>query len=137
MVCQAKVMEIQGQTLADRIKFARNALDFTQEELAEQAQIPLRTLQGIEYGVAKSPGIDNLTKIAKALNVSLVSLIEPVRAALPDFRQTGEFLTAISRLGPEWQRILMTLALGDEQYMSGHPDLEKLLPAVRTLLKFR
>jgi DNA-binding XRE family transcriptional regulator len=58
-----------------KIKTIRVKLGLTQEELSRKADIGLFTLNRIETGFTKDPGINNITKIAKALQVTVDELL--------------------------------------------------------------
>lgn len=62
-------MKIPGKTLADRVKYARGQRDLTQQELADAAKIPMRTLQDIEYGKIEETSFGYGLGLAKALQV--------------------------------------------------------------------
>ena len=61
--------------LAHKIKDLRNRKGFSQEKLAESAQINLRTVQRIEAGETEPRG-DTLKRIATALNITSDELID-------------------------------------------------------------
>ena len=60
-----------GRTIRD-LRYDRK---MSQEELAQQAEISIRTLQHIESGVTPTPRIDTVAKIAAVLGVSVTSLL--------------------------------------------------------------
>lgn len=55
-------------TIAERLREAREAADLTQEELAERAGVSQSTIGNVESGIRRNPR--ELLNIAKALNVS-------------------------------------------------------------------
>jgi len=61
--------------LAQKIKDLRNRKGLSQEQLADAAQINLRTVQRIEAGETEPRG-DTLTRIANALNIKPEELID-------------------------------------------------------------
>jgi transcriptional regulator with XRE-family HTH domain len=65
----------QGNKLAKKIKALCLKLELSQYECARTANIPNTTLTKIEAGVIKKPSVFVMTKIAKALNVTLDELI--------------------------------------------------------------
>jgi DNA-binding XRE family transcriptional regulator len=65
--------------LKHNIKNFRKTKGLTQDKLAKIADIPLTTLSKIESGKIKQPGIWNVLKIAKALNVKVDNLINNKR----------------------------------------------------------
>jgi transcriptional regulator with XRE-family HTH domain len=61
--------------LSDKIKRFRNELGYSQEKLAEKAEISLRTIQRLENEKSEPRG-DTLIRIAKALDISVDDLID-------------------------------------------------------------
>ena len=62
--------------LSVNVKKLRKKHRLSQEELAKKAGITYSTLIKIESGQNKNPTIDNLSKIAKAFDVSVDDLIQ-------------------------------------------------------------
>ena len=62
--------------IAKNIKKYRAELDFSQDKLSKMADVTFHTIAKIESGATSNPGIKTMTKIAKALNVSLDDLVE-------------------------------------------------------------
>jgi len=58
---------------------ARNAAGFSQDKLAEKAELDRTYLSGIERGV-RNPGIKTVIRLARALEVSLDQLCKGVGA---------------------------------------------------------
>ena len=63
-------------TIGDRIRERRLALDWSQEFLARRADMSTNTIRLIEQGISESPQISTLVRLAKALGVSIVDLVE-------------------------------------------------------------
>jgi transcriptional regulator with XRE-family HTH domain len=61
------------------IRKRREALDFSQEKLAEKASLDQTYISGIECG-RRNPGIKNVARIAKALKVSTSEICKGVEA---------------------------------------------------------
>jgi len=61
------------------IRKLREALGFSQEKLAEKANLDQTYISGIECGW-RNPGIKNVARIAKALKVSTSELCKGVEA---------------------------------------------------------
>ena len=76
------VMPVRDKTLS---KFGRNvarirdARGFSQDKLAEKADLDRTYISGIERGV-RNPGIKTVIRIAKALNASIGDLCKGVDA---------------------------------------------------------
>jgi transcriptional regulator with XRE-family HTH domain len=66
---------MKNSELAQKIKDLRNRKGFSQEQLADAAQINLRTVQRIEAGETEPRG-DTLKRIANALNITPDELID-------------------------------------------------------------
>ncbi len=61
--------------ISGNIKQRRLDKNWSQEELAREADIPFTTLTKIENGTTKNPSITTLAKIAKGLGVGVDALI--------------------------------------------------------------
>lgn len=59
------------------VRRRREALDLTQEALAERADLDQTYISGIERGL-RNPGIINVSKLAKALEVTTADLCKGV-----------------------------------------------------------
>jgi len=57
--------------IGERIKQARKSAGLTQKELADLSGVSVVTLQQYERGVRKQPKLEQLDKLARALNVSI------------------------------------------------------------------
>jgi transcriptional regulator with XRE-family HTH domain len=62
--------------IGDNIKKIRKQKNLSQDNLARRANIPYTTLTKIESNVVKKPSVQNVAKIAKALDISIEKLIE-------------------------------------------------------------
>ena len=60
--------------LGEAVRAKRKAAEFSQEKLAEKANLSAVFISRIERGV-ESPSVDNLVKIAKALGVQVSDLV--------------------------------------------------------------
>ena len=63
-------------TIAGNIKKYRQSLGISQDRLSKMADVTYNTIIKIESGGSQNPTIDTLSKIAKALNVSVDDLIK-------------------------------------------------------------
>lgn len=63
------------ETLGKRIKFLRNEIGISQEELADRAEIDRTYITSVECG-KRNISIINIEKIAKALEVTLSKLFD-------------------------------------------------------------
>lgn len=61
------------------VRRRREAREFTQEKLAERANLDPTYISGIERGL-RNPGIKNVARIAKALGLSTAELCKGVDA---------------------------------------------------------
>ena len=64
------------ETLSNNIKNLRKAKSWTQEKLAEEAEMSVQAINFFE-GKRRWPGEDSLSKIANALNVEVYQLFIP------------------------------------------------------------
>ena len=62
--------------IAENIKKYRNKMSVSQDRLSKLADVTYNTIIKIESGANKNPTIETLSKIAKALNVSVDDLIK-------------------------------------------------------------
>ena len=68
----AKILEI----LSTNIKNFRKVRGWTQEKLAEEAEMSVQAINFFE-GKRRWPGVDSLSKIASALNIEVYQLFIP------------------------------------------------------------
>ena len=61
--------------ISDNLKRLRNKEGYSLEKVARLADLSLNTIVKIENGVNQNPTIETLSKIAKALDVSVDDLI--------------------------------------------------------------
>ncbi len=66
-------------TLGSNIRRCREGLDYSQEMLAEKAGLDQTYISGIECG-KRNPGIKNVARIAKALEITTSELCKGVEA---------------------------------------------------------
>jgi transcriptional regulator with XRE-family HTH domain len=71
----AKRADNVPKALGRKIRQLRQAKGWSQEHLADEAQMHRTYMWGIEQGV-RNPSVRHLTRIAEALGVSLASLFE-------------------------------------------------------------
>ena len=62
-----------------KIRKFREALDYSQELLAEKSDLDQTYISGIENG-KRNPGVKNVVRIAKALGIKTAALMEGVDA---------------------------------------------------------
>jgi len=67
---------MNASKIAVNIKKYRNVRKVSQDRLSKNADVTYNTLIKIESGANTNPTIDTLTKIAKALNVSVDELLK-------------------------------------------------------------
>jgi len=68
------VIQKHRRLLGEAVRDARKERGFSQEKLAEKANLSTVFISRIERGV-ESPSVDNLQKIAKALGVRVKDLV--------------------------------------------------------------
>ena len=76
------VMPVRDKTLSNfgrNVARIRDARGFSQDKLAEKADLDRTYISGIERGV-RNPGIKTVIRIAKALNASIGDLCKGVDA---------------------------------------------------------
>lgn len=67
---------IMPNKISVNLKRIRNKKDYSLEKVARLADLSLNTIVKIESGVNRNPTIETLTKIAKALEISIEDLIK-------------------------------------------------------------
>jgi transcriptional regulator with XRE-family HTH domain len=66
---------LSSKILSKNIKKQRKQIGLSQDQLARKAGIPYSTYLKIESGYTSNPSIQTVVNIAKAMNISLDSLI--------------------------------------------------------------
>jgi transcriptional regulator with XRE-family HTH domain len=61
--------ELTKQSVGSRLRGLRRGRMLTQQELSDQAQVPLQTLKDIERGKTQNPRFSTLRRLAHALSV--------------------------------------------------------------------
>lgn len=64
--------------LGHRVKELREGLGLSQQQLAEQADLDITYISGIERG-KRNPGLNSLNQLARALKVPLPALLSDLR----------------------------------------------------------
>lgn len=67
---------METNSLGQKIKKLRQKLGLSQDDFARKADVPYTTLTKIETGVIKKPSVFVVSKISKALNVDIESLLK-------------------------------------------------------------
>lgn len=67
---------MNASNIQEKIKKYRNKLGISQDRLSKLADVTYNTIIKIESGANTNPTIDTLTKIAKALGVSVDDLLK-------------------------------------------------------------
>ncbi len=62
-------------TLGARLRSARLSRGWTQQELADQADVQLDTLRSIEQGRTRNPGVLTIAQLTAVLEVSIDALL--------------------------------------------------------------
>jgi transcriptional regulator with XRE-family HTH domain len=67
---------MESNQLGQKIKKLRQKLGLSQDDFARKADVPYTTLTKVETGVIKKPSVFVVSKIAKALGISIEELIK-------------------------------------------------------------
>lgn len=67
---------MENSQLGQKIKKLRQKLGLSQDDFARKADVPYTTLTKIETGVIRKPSVFAVSKIAKALSVSIEDLLK-------------------------------------------------------------
>jgi transcriptional regulator with XRE-family HTH domain len=71
----APIMAAETRGLGARVAARRRALGLTQEELAERANVNLKTVQGLEQGRTE-PELRSMRQIARVLDTTIDALVD-------------------------------------------------------------
>ena len=71
-----QIQNIMANTVSENIRKLRIKKGIPQDRLSKLADVTYNTIIKIESGANKNPTIETLSKIAKALNVSVDDLIK-------------------------------------------------------------
>jgi transcriptional regulator with XRE-family HTH domain len=86
---------MEKETLGHRIKDLRTKKGYSQEHLAEAAQVSLRTVQRIERGESEARG-DTLQRLANALGIDVESLTISTETSERSYLIMMNFLTLLN-----------------------------------------
>lgn len=115
-----------AKNIGPKISELRERRGLTQEDLEEKSGVPRRTIQNIEHGQTKDPGIGTISKILKALRYSWADIEADDRR--PTFNQAAAFLAKYAALEPELQEIVWAIVFEDETLYGALPtDLKRAL----------
>jgi len=67
---------LQSKRIGTKLKRLREARGFSQLQLAKRSKVPQGYISELEAGHKKNPGLETLRKIANALGVPVVQLLE-------------------------------------------------------------
>ncbi len=111
VACANWYEEFRSEKLSDRVRLCREHLEWSQEKLAEQAQISTRTVSRIECGAF--PQIDTLSRLEISMCLPCGYLYAPaqsgLRSGLSEYRKEclEIFINEVQNLSP---------SLSDEQF---------------------
>jgi transcriptional regulator with XRE-family HTH domain len=101
--------EVLKRLLGQNIKRFRGNSGYSQEELAEKADISIPFLGAIERG-DKWPSPNTLTEIARALDVYPYDLLKPEKAASQDIKKiTTKLIKDITKLVDSSTKMMNTV----------------------------
>lgn len=127
------------ELLRKNVKFLRERVGLTQEDLAESAKLSTKMIQKVEYGkVAPSP--ETLDKICKALKAQPYDLFfdysvpdavrepivpygKPDKKPSPSFVAAAEFLELFENLPPDRKALVAMFVYDDPTLIADDPDL--------------
>lgn len=124
-VTERKVDSTQKPIWADRIRESREAKGLTQAELAELSGLHLTTIGKYEAGT-RSPKIDDLIEIARAVEQSVAYLVGELNGDTPAYVSTTQSLALSTnrRISPlEYEVVKIRLDLLDEEMGQGRPEV--------------
>jgi len=74
-ISKAGIIMYTENHIGSAVKKIRKMRGFTQDHLARRADVTFTTLTKLESNVVKKPSVQTIAKIARALNVSIESLL--------------------------------------------------------------
>jgi transcriptional regulator with XRE-family HTH domain len=83
-------MSKEKSTIAENIKKYRKLAGISQDQLSKKANLAFHTIAKIEAGSTPNPTIETVTKIAKALEVSVDDLLNKSKACPPVQNRTAK-----------------------------------------------
>lgn len=84
-----------GKLIGERIKETRHSQGLTQEKLATKAGVSYVTLTKIESGAIENPSVKMVTKISRALDISIADLVAPLVRTLRGKNCISEILNNV------------------------------------------
>lgn len=115
--------ETKFKFLGNRIRAARKKCNLTQQKLADQADLAIKTVQDIEKG-KKNPTYETLLRLIERLGISADTLF-PSETPLEN-EELQNLMRKFQSCSPENQKILLnTLDCLAEQLASKHSESDK------------
>lgn len=115
-----------AKNIGPKICELREKRGLTQEGLEEASGVPRRTIQNIEHGQTKDPGVGTVLKLLKALRFTWADI--EIEGERPNFNQAAAFLAKYASLSPELQEIVWAIVFEDENLYGSLPtDLKRAL----------
>lgn len=98
-----------AKAIASNIKLFRKIRGLTQEKLAEKADMSLSNLRNLENAVASNPGIINLIKVAKVLDIPIDFLLKDLGVRKFESYSAISMIEEIEKLPDNKHNDLVTL----------------------------
>ena len=105
-------------TLGDRIKRARTRRQFTQEQLAEKAEVSVDLIRKLEQGVRHTASMSSLTRIARAVDKDVPQLLGQTSTIAP---KVDEEAVGILAIRDELTSLSYFPGLADEEVFNDEP----------------
>ncbi|WP_433268973.1 helix-turn-helix domain-containing protein [Actinosynnema sp. CS-041913] len=105
-------------TLGERIKRARTRRQFTQEQLAEKAEVSVDLIRKLEQGVRHTASMSSLTRIARAVDKDVPQLLGQTSTIAP---QVDEEAVGILAIRDELTSLGYFPGLADEEVFNDEP----------------
>lgn len=115
----------EDNDLANKIKVLRNQKKWSQEALAEHADMSVSAIKKIETGERKDPGINTVTLIAKALGVTCNELSPISQFEMATDQKMvfyGAFLEKLGGLSPQARAFVLSFVFQDLKYFQESSD---------------
>ncbi|XVS66004.1 helix-turn-helix domain-containing protein [Actinosynnema sp. CA-299493] len=105
-------------TLGERIKRARTRRQFTQEQLAEKAEVSVDLIRKLEQGVRHTASMSSLTRIARAVDKDVPQLLGQTSTIAP---KVDEEAVGILAIRDELTSLSYFPGLADEEVFNDEP----------------
>lgn len=129
-------MEKSDNFLGEKIASVRKSRKMSRAELSRIAKVPPSTIKGIEDGTSDEPSIKTILRVAEALNVNLLNLIEKDRETNHgSFSFAALVLDKLQNVSPSRRAVVLAVLFSDLSYVQDLSMDQKFARIAQELLK--